>query len=73
MSSCRDLGGADGWAAIQSVWARLLIDAFAKAGVREVVISPGSRSAPFVLAAHRHPELRCTDVLDERSAGFYAL
>ena len=73
MSSCRDLGGSDGWAATQSVWARLLIDAFAKAGVREVVISPGSRSAPFVLAAHRHPELRCTDVLDERSAGFYAL
>jgi 2-succinyl-5-enolpyruvyl-6-hydroxy-3-cyclohexene-1-carboxylate synthase len=73
MSSCRDPHGSDRWAATQSVWARLLIDAFVTAGVSEVVISPGSRSTPFVLAAHRHPELRCTDILDERSAGFYAL
>ena len=73
MSSFRDPEGSDHWGATQSVWARLLIDAFVGAGVREVVISPGSRSTPFVLAAHRHPELRCTDIPDERSAGFYAL
>jgi len=73
MSSFRDPDGSDHWGATQSVWARLLIDAFLRAGVREVVISPGSRSTPFVLAAHRHPELRCTDIPDERSAGFHAL
>ncbi len=60
-------------ATIQWTWARLLLDALAAAGVREVVISPGSRSTPFVLAAHRQPALRITDILDERSAGFYAL
>ena len=60
-------------AAEQWVWARLLLDGFAVAGVRDVVISPGSRSSPFVLAAHEHADLRCHDVLDERSAGFFAL
>ncbi|MEJ2310879.1 MAG: 2-succinyl-5-enolpyruvyl-6-hydroxy-3-cyclohexene-1-carboxylic-acid synthase [Gemmatimonadales bacterium] len=73
MSACRELDGSDGWAAAQAVWARLLIEALVTAGVSEVVISPGSRSTPFVLAAHRHPGLRCTSVLDERSAAFYAL
>jgi 2-succinyl-5-enolpyruvyl-6-hydroxy-3-cyclohexene-1-carboxylate synthase len=55
------------------MWARLLLDSFASAGIRDVVISPGSRSTPFVLAAHLHPDLRCHDVFDERSAGFFAL
>lgn len=54
-------------------WARLLVDALAAAGVSDVVLSPGSRSTPFVLAVAAHPGLRCHDVVDERSAGFYAL
>jgi 2-succinyl-5-enolpyruvyl-6-hydroxy-3-cyclohexene-1-carboxylate synthase len=54
-------------------WARALLDAFAQAGVRHVVISPGSRSTPFVVAAAAHPGLVCHDVLDERSAAFFAL
>ena len=58
---------------LQAEWARLLIDSFAAAGGREVVISPGSRSTPFVLAAAGHPKLRCRDVVDERSAAFFAL
>ena len=66
-------GDSEVLATIQWTWARLLLDALAGAGVREVVISPGSRSTPFVLAAHRQPALRITDILDERSAGFYAL
>ena len=73
MSRSADPGRHDQWAATQSVWARLLLDGFVQAGVREVIISPGSRSTPFVLAAHQHPELRCRDILDERSAGFFAL
>lgn len=52
-------------------WA--LIDAFAEAGVTDVVTSPGSRSTPFVLAAATHPGLRVHDVLDERAAAFFAL
>ncbi len=54
-------------------WARLLLDSFAAAGVTDVVISPGSRSTPFVAAAIAHPDLTCTDIHDERAAAFYAL
>ncbi len=58
---------------LQAEWARLLIDSFVAAGVREAVISPGSRSTPFVLAAATHPKLRCIDVVDERSAAYFSL
>lgn len=54
-------------------WAAALIDELSKAGVRDVVISPGSRSAPLTLATHAEPRLRDHHVLDERSAGFVAL
>jgi len=55
------------------LWAQLLVDALAGAGVRHVVASPGSRSTPLVLAAARHPRLACTVVVDERCAAFVAL
>lgn len=54
-------------------WARLLIGGLAQAGVRDVVLSPGSRSTPFAWAALRHPGLRCHSILDERSAAFFAV
>ncbi|MFW5925350.1 MAG: 2-succinyl-5-enolpyruvyl-6-hydroxy-3-cyclohexene-1-carboxylic-acid synthase [Myxococcota bacterium] len=58
---------------VQARWAWTLIEALARAGVRDVVLSPGSRSTPFVIAAARHPDLACHDVFDERSAGFFAI
>ncbi|MEM7349694.1 MAG: 2-succinyl-5-enolpyruvyl-6-hydroxy-3-cyclohexene-1-carboxylic-acid synthase [Acidobacteriota bacterium] len=58
---------------LQAEWARLLLGSLADAGVRDVVISPGSRSTPFVLAASKHTGLRCFDVIDERSAAYFAL
>ena len=56
-----------------SKWAGLLLDSLADAGVTDVVISPGSRSTPFVFAAARNSRLVCHDLVDERSAGFFAL
>ena len=54
-------------------WARLLFSSLADAGVRTVVISPGSRSTPFAAAALAHPSLHCLSLIDERDAAFFAL
>lgn len=53
-------------------WSQLLFGALARAGVHDVVLSPGSRSTPFTWAA-LSSGLRCHTVIDERSAGFVAL
>ena len=42
-------------------------------GVRHVVCSPGSRSAPLILSAHAERRLRCWVQIDERAGGFFAL
>lgn len=67
--SAKDVPGED----VQTAWARLLIVSLAEAGVRHLVISPGSRSTPLVLAATREPLLECFDVVDERAAAYFAL
>ena len=60
-------------AATLTAWSRLLLASLAEAGLTRVVISPGSRSTPFVLAAGRVPGLVIDTIIDERSAAFYAL
>lgn len=43
-------------------------------GVRDVVLCPGSRNAPLVHAlSHQLAGATCHSIIDERSAGFYAL
>lgn len=42
-------------------------------GVRDVVLCPGSRCAPLLVAFNRHPKINCYSISDERSAGFFAL
>lgn len=56
--------------------ATVLVDELVRCGVREVVLAPGSRSAPLayaVQAAERAGRLRLHVRVDERSAGFLAL
>jgi 2-succinyl-5-enolpyruvyl-6-hydroxy-3-cyclohexene-1-carboxylate synthase len=54
-------------------WARLFVRALAASGVSHLVVSPGSRSTPLVLAAACEERLTCHVVVDERSAAFFAL
>ena len=56
--------------------ARVLVEALVSAGVRDVVLAPGSRSAPLayeLFEADRIGLLRLRVRIDERSAGFLAL
>ena len=56
-----------------AAWARAIAQELARGGVREVAVSPGSRSAPLALACAAEPGLRVHVVIDERSAAFVAL
>lgn len=63
-------------AALNRAAAHALVAALARGGVREAVVSPGSRNTPLVLALHTLAgagALRLHVVLDERAAGFFAL
>jgi len=53
-------------------WARILAHALGEAGLREVVVIPGSRSTPLI-AAFQDAGLRLLPVHDERVGGFLAL
>lgn len=54
-------------------WCRLFLDGLAAAGATELVVSPGSRSTPIVLAGRADPRFSLELVVDERAASFYAL
>lgn len=45
----------------------------AKRGIKNAILSPGSRCAPITLAFVRHPDVHCRTIADERSAAFIAL
>ncbi len=77
------MNGPADTACINLRWALALLDGLLAGGAEHLVLSPGSRSTPVVLAAQRLAEagsgsglgqgLTLTPILDERSAAFFAL
>ena len=52
---------------------RLIAEVCSAKGIRYAVFSPGSRSAPLVIAFSQIPEIECIVIPDERVAGYFAL
>ncbi len=53
--------------------ASAFVEELERGGLRHAVVSPGSRSTPLAVALWRTPGIEVTVILDERSAGFFAL
>ncbi len=56
-----------------TLWAETFVAALQAAGLKHVVIAPGSRSTPLTLAFFRQEGLRLHRAIDERGAAFFAL
>jgi 2-succinyl-5-enolpyruvyl-6-hydroxy-3-cyclohexene-1-carboxylate synthase len=53
--------------------ASAFVEELARCGLRQAVLSPGSRSTPLAVALWRQAEVEVTVIVDERSAAFFAL
>lgn len=53
--------------------AQIVVKVLESYGVRDVVISPGTRDTPLILACDASEILRCHSVVDERTAAFVGL
>lgn len=56
---------------IESV--RILVSLLIQKGIRDVILSPGSRNAPLLVSISRERRLHHRVIVDERSAAFFAL
>lgn len=55
------------------LWTQIFVEELARCGVQHVVIAPGSRSTPLVMAFADHGGFTVHSIIDERSAAFFAL
>ncbi|MEO0572004.1 MAG: 2-succinyl-5-enolpyruvyl-6-hydroxy-3-cyclohexene-1-carboxylic-acid synthase [Bacteroidota bacterium] len=53
--------------------AQLLVQSCKTAGIRNIIISPGSRNAPLTLSFTGDPFFSCFSIVDERCAAFFGL
>jgi len=53
--------------------ASALVEELARCGLRQAVLSPGSRSTPLAVALWRQAEIEVSVIVDERSGAFFAL
>jgi 2-succinyl-5-enolpyruvyl-6-hydroxy-3-cyclohexene-1-carboxylate synthase len=53
--------------------ASAFVEELARGGLRRAVVSPGSRSTPLAVALWREAGIEVTVIVDERSAGFFAV
>ena len=53
--------------------AQSIIEIFKAKGVKNIVISPGSRNAPLTIGFVNNPFFKCYSIADERCAAFFAL
>ncbi|MGF1701431.1 2-succinyl-5-enolpyruvyl-6-hydroxy-3-cyclohexene-1-carboxylic-acid synthase [Photobacterium makurazakiensis] len=60
-------------AALNQLWAGLMLEELARLGVKHICIAPGSRSTPLTLAADDNSKLTIHTHFDERGLGFLAL
>lgn len=58
---------------INYLWCSVIAKTLENCGLENVVICPGSRSTPLVYAFARETSVKAFSILDERSAGFFAL
>lgn len=66
-------GTPEAWSNINSLFGAFVFAVLERSGLKEVVLSPGSRSTPLAYAAHCNSNLNTIVHIDERSAAYYAL
>jgi 2-succinyl-5-enolpyruvyl-6-hydroxy-3-cyclohexene-1-carboxylate synthase len=53
--------------------AQSIIEICKAKGIKDIIISPGSRNAPLTIGFVNNPDFNCYSIADERCAAFFAL